>query len=668
MCGIVGIYHLNGREPIARATLEAMLDRLRHRGPDEFGIYLDPAVGLGNARLSIIDIQHGSQPIANEDGTVWIVFNGEVFNFIELRAELEARGHRFATHTDTEVIVHLYEDLGPACVERLNGQFAIAIWDTRPQTGGGTLFLARDRVGILPLFYAEYQGRLVFGSEIKALFAHPGLATSLDPIALAQTFTLWTTLGARTPFTGVTALPPGHTLIARAGRVRVAPYWQLTFPAAVEPLRMTEDDYAAQLADLLWDATRIRLRADVPVAAYLSGGLDSSTIAALIRNHEHSRLTTFSIGFADRAFDETRYQDQMIRFLGTDHRRIECQDADIAAVFAEVIRHTEWPILRTAPAPMYLLSRWVRNNGIKVVLTGEGADEFFGGYHIFKENKVRRFWARVPTSAWRPLLLRRLYPYVRDLTAQPAFLQAFFRKDLTATDDLGYSHAVRWANSAPLRRLFSAELSAELAGYDPVREVGEALAAHPGFSRWEPLSQAQFIEATIFMSNYLLSSQGDRMLSANAVEGRFPFLDHRLIEFAGRIPTKLKLRGLEEKYILKRAVRGLLPDAISARPKQPYRAPIHGSFFGPHAPDYIRDLLSAEAVRRAGYFDVRAVDHLVHKARRAPALSERDGMAVTGVLSTQLLHQLFLAGDSAPVARELAPLKVCTGPGSTALP
>jgi asparagine synthase (glutamine-hydrolysing) len=662
MCGIVGIYNLSKQHPIDQALLERMLGLIRHRGPDEFGIYRDSRVGLGNARLSIIDLSTGSQPITNEDETVWIVFNGEIFNYIELRPGLEAQGHRFTTTSDTEVIVHLYEQYGPRCVEFLNGQFAFAIWDRRSETGGGTLFVARDRVGIRPLFYTVADGVLVFGSEIKAILAHPGVSARLDLTSLAQVFAFWTTLAPRTVFEGLVEVPPGHTLTARGGQISVERYWGLSFPEDGREDLLSDDEYVEGLRELLVDATQIRLRADVPVGAYLSGGLDSSTITALIRNYTSNYLKTFSIAFADPAFDEREHQERMVEFLSTDHRRVECADADVGRVFPDVIWHTEWPILRTSPAPMFMLSQLVQQNDIKVVLTGEGADEFLGGYNIFKETKLRRFWAKDPDSAMRPLLLKRLYSYVQGLGDGGSFLEAFFRKGLTETERPDYSHAIRWANTAPLRRFFSPEAQATLNGYDPVAEVVTRLQRHPAFERWAPLARAQYIEISIFMSEYLLSSQGDRMLTAHSVEGRFPFLDHRVIEFASRIPPRLKIRGLNEKYVLKRAMRGMLPESVYARAKQPYRAPIHRSFFGPGAPAYVGELLSPEAIRAAGYFHPEAVSRLVKKAEGAHPLSERENMALAGVLSTQLLHRQFVESFPGRPIPAIAPLKLCVGP------
>ena len=533
MCGIVGILNLaRGARLPKEALLRQMLAMIRHRGPDEFGIYLDHSVGLGNARLSIIDLSGGQQPISNEDGHLWIVFNGEIFNYVELRAELEARGHRFSTHTDTEVILHLYEDFGPECLQRLNGQFAIAIWDQRERS----LFLARDRVGVRPVFYTRSGERLVFGSEIKSILAVPEVRAELDPVGLAQVFTYWSPQSPRTCFQDIHELPPGHYLLARGGQLEVRPYWNLRI---LQPSRKTTEQplaaYVEELRHLLLDATRIRLRADVPVGAYLSGGLDSSLIAAMVRRLGVSHLDTFSISFSDPRYDESAHQRRMAEFLGTDHQVVYATHEEIGRVFPDVIWHTESPLLRTAPAPMFLLSKLVRDRRYKVVLTGEGADEFLAGYDIFKEARIRHFWARQPQSRWRPALFQRIYPDVQALSAAgSAFLSAFFGVRLQEVNAPDYSHANRWRNGRRHARLFSRELQEKLAsaGHDGALPF----ALPESFKRWDSLQKAQFLEITTFLSQYLLSSQGDRPAMAHAVEGRYPFLDVRVMEFCNRLP------------------------------------------------------------------------------------------------------------------------------------
>jgi asparagine synthase (glutamine-hydrolysing) len=617
-----------------------MLGMIRHRGPDEFGMYLDDRAALGSARLSIVDLAGGQQPISNEDGSLWIVFNGEIFNYPELRAELTARGHRFKTSTDTEIIVHLYEEKGSDCLKELNGQFAIALWDVRE----GALFLARDRLGVRPLFYARQGGRLLFASEAKAVLAHPAMPARLDPVSLSQVFTFWSTLPSRTMFEGIHELPAGHFLVARqGGPLEAKAYYSLEFdPPPLSRNPATDEHYIEQLHDLLRDATRIRLRADVPVGAYLSGGLDSSLIAALVRDLGVAHLDTFSIAFSDPGFDESEHQVKMARFLGTEHKVVLSTYADIAEIFPEVVWHTETPLMRTAPAPMFLLSRLVRKHGYKVVLTGEGADEFLGGYDIFKEAKIRRFWASQPRSKWRAALFRRLYPDVQGLSGRnDSLLKAFFSAGMDRTDAPDYSHSIRWRNNRRACRFFSDEVAA--AG------AGEAAGINfpPSFHSYGVLEKAQYIEASIFLSQYLLSSQGDRVAMGNSVEGRYPFLDHRVVQFCARLPSRLKMRALTEKVLLRKMARRYLPEEIASRQKRPYRAPIHRAFLSASPPPYVREMLSDSGIKAAGLFKAEAVGRLVRKVEEG-AMGETDGMALVGILSAQLLHHQFVSRFPAP--------------------
>ena len=643
MCGIAALLSLRDH-PADPRCVRAMLGLIAHRGPDGSGVFADGPIALGHTRLSIVDVEGGAQPMANADRTLWITFNGEIYNHVELREALRSRGHRFSTRSDTEVILHLYEEHGDDCVRELNGQWAFVLWDARARR----VLASRDRLGVRPLFYVRSGERLAFASEIKALFVLPEVRREIDPIALDQVFTFWTTLPPRTAFRDVHELPPGHSLVAERGAVTIRRHAQLDFgagnghaPGAASDPR----EQAERLLDLLADATRLRLRADVPVGAYLSGGLDSTLVVALARRYAGQGLKTFSVAFDDPEFDESRFQQLAARELGTDHRVVHCTTGEIGKVFPDVVWHTEKPILRTAPAPMYLLSRLVRDTGIKVVLTGEGADEVFGGYDIFKEAKIRRFWARQPGSRLRPLLLRRLYPYLGALQRQPAaYLQAFFR---AAPDEVGhpfFSHLPRWELTARLKTFLSRDVRAEVDGYDGYAELAEALPAEYG--RWDDLSRAQYLEAAWLLPGYILSSQGDRVAMAHAVEGRFPFLDHRVVAFGSRLPSRLKLRVLVEKYLLKRAAAGLVPDAVRARAKQPYRAPDGAAFFEPSDDrkplPYVAELLSPERLARDGLFEPKAVQRLVAKVRSGQAIGIRDNMAIVGILSTQILVDRFV--------------------------
>lgn len=644
MCGITGVLNLKEPRPVELGVLQQMLASIQHRGPDGAGIFRDDWVGLGNVRLSIIDLASGDQPIGNEDGTLWIVFNGEIFNYIELRPDLEKRGHHFSTNSDTEVILHLYEDFGPDCLKFLNGQFAIAIWDQRRRA----LFLARDRVGIRPLYYTLSANRLIFGSEIKAILAHPEPRAEVDPLSLRDIFTYWSPLSPRSIFKDIFELPPAHYMLVENGEMRAQRYWSMDFPAASTERSVA--DYSDELEALLIDATRIRLRADVPVGAYLSGGLDSSLTTAMIRGYNHNRLDTFSISFSDPAFDESQYQLQMADHLGTDHHVVTCSYREIGEAFPDVVWHTETPVLRTAPVPMFLLSRLVREHQFKVVMTGEGADEFLAGYDIFKEMKIRRFWARDPESKIRPRLLSRLYPDITGFGASSAFLTGFFKNDLTRTDSPYYSHLVRWRNTSRAQRFMSSALAFETS---PAEQP--ALALPQEFWAWSPLGQAQFLEITTFLSPYLLSSQGDRMAMAHSVEGRYPFLDFRVMEFCNRLPPELKMPVLHEKWLLKQLGKKYLPETIRRRVKKPYRAPIHRSFFSPQPLDYVEDLLSEASVKKAALFEPQAVERLKQKALHGANLSEVEDMALVGILSAQLIDALFVQKGKVSVSAAPAP-------------
>lgn len=642
MCGIAG-YFGRPRGPVpGRLTLQAMVGAIAHRGPDEQGVHVDDDVGLGHARLSIIDIAGGGQPMANDDGSVVVTFNGEIFNYLELRRDLMARGHRFQTQSDTEVIVRAYEEMGPDCVSAFNGDFAFALWDSRARR----FLLARDRMGVRPLFHARRGDCLFFASEIKALLQVPEISAETDPIALDQIFTFWFPLAPRTPFKDIDELPPGHMLIAEPGRTVVKPYWALDYPDLADADGWDtrgEDAIAEELRALLLDAARIRLRSDVPVGAYLSGGLDSSIVTALVNETVPDRLHTFSVTFEDGEFDESAFQQQMVAHLGTNHSSVACSGDDIAHMFPDVIRHTERPVLRTSPAPLFALSRLAHDSGFKVVLTGEGADEVFAGYDIFKEAKVRRFCAAQPGSPSRRNMFKQLYPYLPGLKSQSQkYLDAFFASGLGETDGPLFSHLPRFRTTAGAKMFYSGAMREALGDYDALADLRERLPADYG--RWHPLCQAQYLEAAHLLPGYILSSQGDRVAMAHAVEGRFPFLDHRVVEFASRIPPHLKLKVLREKHILRKATEDLVPAAIADRPKQPYRAPDSQSFAGEDAPAYVAESLDSAAIAGAGLFEPRAVEKLARKCRTRPFVGFRDNMAFVGILSTQLWHRTFVEG------------------------
>ena len=646
MCGIAGTW--DPSRAVSRQLLLEMVSELVHRGPDGVGLFVDGDFGMAASRLAVVDLAGGDQPISNEDETLWVTQNGEIYNHPELRRELEGLGHRFGTHCDTEVLVHAYEEWGEGCLDRLNGDFAFAIWDCRRRE----LFLARDRFGARPLFLLERDGTLCFASEGKALLRHPLARRELDPRALLETFTTWAISPARSAFTGIRELAPAHYLLIRSDGTRVERrWWDLDF-APAQPVSI--DEAAEELRALLDDATRIRLRADVPVAAYLSGGLDSTAVVALARGHVQRELLSFGLAFDDADFDESAFQRDAARELGTSFTQVTVSASEIGALLPEAVGYAERPTLRTALVPLLALSDVVRSAGIKVVLTGEGADELFAGYDIFGADKIRRFWARDPASTLRPALFKRLYGYLPREVPESAVSQRFFGQRLEETTNPLYSHLSRFSNTARVARLLAPDVTAA-AGGDVAAELETRLPA--SFSGFTPLGRAQYLEIATFLTGYLLHAQGDRMLMGHSVEGRFPYLDYRVAEFAARLPDSHRLLGLKEKHVLRRAVGGLVPDAIRTRPKRPYRAPIAAALVGPAAPEYVPELLAPSALEQAGLFDVAGVERLRGKAESDGAsLTETEEMALVGVVSTMLLHEQFVARPT--LARAQTPTRV----------
>ncbi len=636
MCGISGILNLKSPVPIDTDILRRMTYSLQHRGPDETGAYVDDWIGLTHSRLSIIDLSSGSQPIHNEDKSIWIVFNGEVFNYPEIRDSLIKRGHKFYTTTDTEVILHLYEEKKEKCLEDLNGQFAFVIWNAVKKE----FFAARDRVGILPFFYKVESEKFLFASEAKAIIEISQSQNKLDPISLDQIFTFWTPLPGRTAFNNINELSPGHYLTFSPDKtMTINRYWSPSYNQEQVREDKSISDFTNEISDLMKDSIRIRLRADVPVGSYLSGGLDSSGITAFVKNYFNNDLRTFGITFQEESFDESNFQNLMINHLNTNHSEVHATNEDIGKYFSDIIYYGEKPIIRAAPVPLYLLSEKVRGDGFKVVLTGEGADEIFGGYNIFKETKVRKFWSVDPESKLRPKLLQKLYPYIFKDKRLAQTLQAFFKFGIEDPANPFFSHIVRWNNNTRLKNFFSDELKMQIGSYNAYDDLKNILPKD--FDKWDYVYKAQYLEIITFMSGYLLSSQGDRMSMANSVELRVPYLDHRIIEYMATVPSRFKIRGLNEKYLLKKVFKDLLPQQIVYRAKNPYRAPIRNSFFNNKFLE-LQSLLSEKQIDDAGVFDSEKVNMLLKKAERTETLSELDNMALAGIISTQFLHNHFI--------------------------
>lgn len=639
MCGFAGLYDVNdsGRAP-ERDVLEAMAQQLTHRGPDDHGVFRTGPVGFSHRRLSIVDIAGGHQPMTNVEGNVTIAFNGEVFNFPELRNELKQAGLTFQTESDTEVVAQMYAHHGLDFARHLNGQFALALWDHQRRR----LVLARDRIGICPLFYTRTNGKLAFASEIKALRPALREPLSFDHNVLDEIFTFWTPIPPHSVFSGIKELEPGHMLVVDESGQSMTCYWKWSYPGNTFTYSSAPEACEA-LESILDDATRIRLRADVPVGAYLSGGLDSSCLVSMVNRHASERLTTFSIQFEEDDLDESPYQKLLVEHLKTAHKTVTVSQQQLASHFEESMWHIETPILRSAPVAMGILSRLARDSGFKVVLTGEGADECLGGYDIFKEAKVRRFWAQQPDSAWRPLLLKRLYPYLslpKDGAA--AYLKRFFGQDLNLASDAFFSHLPRWRTTSKIKQFYDPDFRASLSATDIQARIRDRF--EDDLAGQHPFNQSQLLESRTLMSGYLLSSQGDRMLMKNSVEGRFPFLDHRLIEFASELHPKLKMKALNEKYLLKQTMQKHLPEQIVLRKKQPYRAPDFINFKHPQISGVLDRLLSPESIRAAAVFDPKKVHFLHRKAASKDRLTIGESQLLMGILSTQAVYQNFVTG------------------------
>ncbi len=644
MCGITGILRINGPGEVPLGTLKRMTAVLDHRGPDEAGIYIDDFIGLGHTRLSIIDLFSGQQPMHNGDETMWIVFNGEIFNYVELKQDLLKKNYQFRTTSDTEVLLHLYEEEGENCLQYLNGQFALAIWDVKKKE----LFLARDRIGIRPLHYTLHDDTLLFSSEIKSIFMHDGVTREIDPISLDQIFTFWTTLPGRTAFENIKELPPGHYMKVSRGNVLIKKYWDIPFYPPEDYIDTSPMEVADRVQQILLDAVRIRLRADVPVGTYLSGGLDSSGVTSLVVKNFDNEVRTFGIRFDHDAFDEGKYQEDMVSFLQANHSEVLACNETIGSSLPDVIWHCEKPLLRTAPAPLFLLSRLVQENGLKVVLTGEGADEVFGGYNIFREAKVRKFWSKEPDSKVRPELIGKLYPYIFRNPRLKRTLQAFFSRGIEQPDDPLFSHMIRWDNTSRIKTFFSRDLKERIGQYDGYQEVREMLPF--SYGGWDCVVKTQYLEMAIFLSNYLLSSQGDRVAMAHSLEIRLPFLDPRLMEFMGHVHPKWKVFGLDEKYILKRSFQNILPRDIITRSKHPYRAPISESLLNAKTAELTLEMLSNGKLEKSGIFDPVKVEGLMKLLQGPRPASEINNMALMGIFSTQLVFKIFIEEfPSAPV-------------------
>jgi asparagine synthase (glutamine-hydrolysing) len=626
MCGIVGIVNRDATKPPDVALLRAMTDRLRHRGPDAAGTFIAAGIGLGSRRLSIIDLESGDQPIASENGSIVVVCNGEIYNYIELRAELTAQGHAFRTQSDTEVIVHLYEEHEFRFVERLRGMFAIALWDASRRR----LLLARDRLGIKPLYYAETAGGLYFASEQKAILEAGEVPRELSPRAVSDLLSLGFVATPATMFRDIRQLSPGTWLEYKGGAATVRAYWDVRFPARGEPAPLvSERVWVEALRDKLAEIVRLHLRSDVEVGAWLSGGLDSSAIVSLMLCQLGRPVHAVSLAFESSKMDEIRTQRTLLDFPEYDliSRVLVCSAKDFARL-PEALWFAEDPSLSGIEV-IRLLTAEASARDVKVVMTGEGADEVFGGYPWFKLDKLLRPLARLPWPLKRlmllgPLLSRRFPRVSSMLLADPEMNTGRYR--MTAG----------WGRDGEPRRLLANDLASRVA--DPKQSSWE-LALPEGFAGWHPFSQLQYFELKVRLPSFINHTL-DRGSMARSLEARVPFLDHELVEFAARIPPALKLKGMREKHVLREAAADFLPREIASRRKHGLRAPTAAWLRGP-LPEFASELLSEPALRRKGYFDPRVVRRFLaeHRSGRTTWTSE-----LFTVLCLQLWDEIFLRG------------------------
>jgi len=637
MCGIAGFYNSNRKSSSYYDLSRNMLAHIHHRGPDEIGVYINNSMSMGVARLSIIDLLSGQQPISDISGRYSISYNGEVYNYVELRSELQKLGYEFRTNSDTEVVLYAWIHWKENCFIKFNGAFALAIYDKKLNK----LILARDRYGKKPLFYAERKKELVFASEMKCFLAHPLIDFKWDLEQLSTIYTTWTPLPHQSSFKGINQLPMGTYLVAENGNVSLNSYHSLDFSPKV-PFSGSLDDAILETQRQLSESVNIRLRSDVEVGTYLSGGLDSAIITLLSAKHSSHKIKTFSISFDSEEYNERKEQELLVRHLNTDHTDLFIRDVDIANNFPEAIWYSEMPVFRTAFVPMYLLSKNVNKCGIKVVLTGEGADEIFLGYNIFKETLLRSTWNDNISTEEKKNAILGLYPYLRhygENNIKP--IMGTYAQYSVERNIHQFSHELRFANGSFSTNLLSNHHEQQLPAF--IKEHESEIRS------MSPIEKAQWLEFKTLLPGYLLSTQGDRMVMANSVENRCPFLDFNVVDYAASLPQEMKLsKEWEEKYILKKAFAHKLPREIVNRAKKPYRAPDIISFLHlNNKVDYLDVLLSESEISHIDSFNKKFVMKFVNKMYRTPAhkVSPRENQAFIFLLSTALLDKTFVRGE-----------------------
>ncbi len=592
MCGICGIYHPNNDEPVSRSLLERMTEQISHRGPDDSGLYLEKTIGLGFRRLSIIDLDHSHQPMTNETGDTWLVFNGEIWNYKELRAELLHKGHQFRTQGDTETIIHAYEEYGVDCIARLHGMFGLAIWDSRQQR----LLLARDRAGKKPLYYTRIGNSLLFASEIKALLLDPRVKRAVDPQALADFLSVRYVPGPATLFASILKVQPGHWLLYEHGSMRTEPYWDFTF---AETAQLPEEEYIRGIRQHISRAVEERMMADVPLGAMLSGGVDSSIITGVMSQLTEQPVKTFAVGFDVPGFSELPYARLVAQHFGTEHHELVVKCADLTTYWPLLTWHRDEPVSEPSDLGVYLISKLARQH-VKVVLSGEGGDELFAGYPKYVFDWLATCYHLVPAT-------------VRNHAIAPLLghLPYNMRKLKFAATTLSQPAPQRWLdwfgifNNTLKEHLLAPSIKASI-DCDASRIFRHCLEQHP---QRDNLSSMLYLDTKIWLPDNLLM-KGDKMTMAAALEARIPLLDHKLIEYAASIPSQVKIKPFKTKYLLKKAYADFLPETILTRKKMGFNVPT-GTWFREGQRHIITQLLLSERTRNRGFFNDDVVARLL---------------------------------------------------------
>lgn len=632
MCGIVGMFNVSDSGDKQKVLLTKMLSTIVHRGPDCWGTFQAPKVSLGHVRLSIIDLECGNQPMESE--RYILSFNGEVYNYIELREELLKKDIQFTTNSDTEVVLRAFEEYGTDSFARLNGQFALLIWDKYKKC----LISCRDRYGIRPLYVLNHNGGYYFSSEMKAFDVLPGYSRNYDMQNLFEHALLWNTLGKSSVYENIHNVSPGTYEIYEEGREPVSHQYYV-LGESVGKESMSYSQAREEFSDLLYDSIKLRLRSDVPVGVYLSGGIDSSVIAYLTSKLNTQTFKTFSIMFEDKNYDESSYQKEMAELISSDHSSIKINHGLIRDNILKAVYHTERPLFRTAPVPLYLLSEKVNNSKIKVVLTGEGADEILFGYDSFKELKMLNLWQKNTQSSIIPLLIKSLYPHLQHYSDSKSYnlLKMYYENFIDSHDNELAGLNIRVHNNKIISNFFNKDCKLSLNLDALLEKIRGNIPA--SFSTWSNLQKNQFMEMKTLLSGYLLSSQGDRMSMSHSVEGRYPFLDHRLIEKLFSYPDIYKLKGFKQKHLLCDVFKDKIPNSIINRPKLPYQAPDLKSFMNNgELHDDIADIMSSENVKAKGIFETKQVTRFLNKfkKRNNEMIGYRDNMLLTFMISSHL--------------------------------